>query len=263
MYRLIVVDDDSNEREGLKYLIALFDLPFMVTEASNGKDALAKFESADFACLITDIKMPVMNGLALCEEIQAKNPDMIKIIYSAHSDFEFTKKAIQIKVDDYILKPIIPDEFLRVMRGVAARLGKAESPQFTEDSSPDCNSDSEQDVLSETGNHKYVIKQITEYIDNNIQNHIGLDDIAHHVYLSPGYLSTFFKKETNKSIVQYITIRRMQKAKEMIMNSNISIKKIGQAVSYRNTSYFCLLFRKYYGITAQQMRERPVRDENA
>ena len=262
MYRLIVVDDDTNEREGLKYLISLFDLPFMVTEASNGKDALSKFESAEFDCLITDIKMPVMNGLALCEEIQAKKPDIIKIIYSAHSDFEFTKKAIQIKVDDYILKPIVPDEFLRVMRGIAARLGRAENQKYTDDSSSVCDSEQES-LLLDTGNHKHVIKQITEYIDNNLQNNIGLNDIAKHVYLSPGYLSTFFKRETNKSIVQYITIRRMQKAREMIMNSNISIKKIGQAVSYRNTSYFCLLFRKYYGVTAQQMRERPVHDDDA
>lgn len=261
MYRLIVVDDEASEREGLRYLVSLFNLPFVVTEAPNGKDALSKFDLARFDCLITDIKMPVMDGLMLCEEIRAKSPDTVKIIYSAYSDFKFTQKAIQIKVDDYILKPVVPDEFLRVMRGVAARLSKAENSQREEDASADRDSGQESAPLN-IGSQKHVIRQITDYIDNNIQNNIGLHDIASQVYLSPGYLSTLFKRETKKNIVQYIAIRRMEKAKNLIMNSNISIKKVGQAVGYQNTSYFCLLFRKCYGITAQQMREMSVNDDN-
>ena len=261
MNRLIIVDDEANEREGLKYLISLYNLPFVVTEASNGKDALSKFDSDSFDCLITDIKMPIMNGLQLCEKVQDKSPDTVKIIYSAYSDFKFTKKAIQIKVDDYILKPLIPDEFFCVMSGIAAKLNKAENPQCTEDSSPEHDSDQESspfDIVTQ----KHIIRQITEYIDNNLQNDIGLNDIAGQVFLSTGYLSTIFKRETKKNVVQYITIRRMEKAKELIMKSNISIKKVGQAVGYQNTSYFCLLFRKYYGVTAQQMREATVNDEN-
>ena len=261
MYRLIVVDDEAGEREGLRYLVSFFNLPFAVTEASNGKDALSKFDSAGFDCLITDIKMPVMDGLMLCEEIQAKSPDTIKIIYSAYSDFRFTQKAIRTKVDDYILKPVVPDEFFRVMCGVAARLGKAEPPQCGEDALADRGSEQESASL-DAGTPKYVIKQITEYIDNNLQNNIGLNEIANQVYLSPGYLSTLFKRETDKNIVKYIAIRRMEKAKDLIMNSNVSIKKVGQAVGYQNTSYFCLLFRKYYGVTAQQMREMSVHDDN-
>lgn len=261
MYRLLVVDDDANEREGLRYLISSFHLPFAVTEASNGRDALSKFESADFDCLITDVKMPLMNGLALCEEIQARSPDTVKIIYSAYSDFEFTKKAIQIKVDDYILKPIIPNEFFRTMGDIAAKLDKAKSPQYREPSLTGHDPGQEAAPL-DIGSQRRIIEQITAYIDRNLQKDIGLNDIADQVHLSPGYLSTLFKRETKKNIIQYITIRRMEKAKEIILNSTMSIKKIGQAVGYQNPSYFCLLFRKYYGVTAQQMRETAVHDDN-
>lgn len=250
MYSLLVVDDDANERKGLQYLVSNFHLPFVVTEASNGKDALSKFESYHFDCLITDIKMPVMNGLTLCEEIQTKCLETVKIIYSAYSDFEFAQKAIKAKVDDYILKPIIPDEFCRVMREIVAKLGSADKPQdgFKQYVR-------QEDTALDSGTQKHIIREIIRYIDDNLQNDIGLNDIASHVYLSPGYLSTLFKRETKKSVIQYITIRRMQKAKEMMLSSNLSIKKIGQTVGYQNTSYFCLLFRKYFGITAQQMRE--------
>lgn len=254
MYRLLVVDDEANEREGLHYLVSNYHLPFSVTEASNGRDALAKFDIGCFDCLITDIKMPFMDGLLLCEEVQSKSPDTVKIIYSAHSDFKYAKKAIQIRVDDYILKPIIPDDFYNIMTGIADRLGNGDNPQSLGSlASP--GEPGREAAPQDADTQKRIIRQVKEYIHNNYQSDISLDKIAGEVYLSTGYLSSLFKRETKKNIVQYVTLLRMAKAREMLLGSNIPVSKVGQAVGYGNTSYFCLLFRKHYGITAQQMRE--------
>lgn len=107
MYQMLIVDDNNKDRRVLRELFQWerFDVK-VAGEAVNGKDALQKVEQCPPNILITDIFMPVMNGIDLVAEVSRKYPE-IKIIFMSFSEeFEFAKSAIDMSVYGYIVKPL-------------------------------------------------------------------------------------------------------------------------------------------------------------
>ena len=115
MYKILIADDKKIERSGIAMLIKNFNLPFETAEAENGYEALKYIENNPVDVLFTDIRMPFMDGLELIAKAKKLYPNIKSIIFSAYSDFEYAKKAIENKCDHYMLKPIDVDEFLEVM----------------------------------------------------------------------------------------------------------------------------------------------------
>ena len=117
--RILLVDDEKIERQGIKFLIKKFDMPLIVEEASNGKKAweyIQKENNIDI--LLTDVQMPHMDGLELAKRVHEFNPNVVIIIFSAHSEFDYAKRACQANAVNYLLKPIEVDEFQEVMQRV-------------------------------------------------------------------------------------------------------------------------------------------------
>jgi len=100
-----------------------------------------------------------------------------------------------------------------------------------------------------------VIHEVLHIIHRDYRNDIGLESLAEKVYLSPSYLSRLFKTETGTSIVKYITAYRLKRASELLRRTNKKIIDISTEVGYTNFSYFCAIFRNYYGATPTQYRD--------
>jgi len=115
VYKILIVDDKKIERSGIAMLIRNFNLPFETAEAENGCEALEYIKNNKVDVLFTDIRMPFMDGLDLIGQAKEIKPEIKSIIFSAYSDFEYAKRAIENKCDHYMLKPIDVDEFLEVM----------------------------------------------------------------------------------------------------------------------------------------------------
>lgn len=120
--KMVVADDEREEREGIRYLIQKYGYPFTVYEAKNGKEALALYEKVQPEVVLTDIKMPVMDGVELASKIRLQNADTKIIIFSAYSDFEYVRQAVIVNAVDYLLKPIELPEFARLMDKVTAEV---------------------------------------------------------------------------------------------------------------------------------------------
>jgi two-component system response regulator YesN len=107
MYRLLIADDEPKIRKGLASLLPWSDLGFSeILFAANGKEAVNQtIVNQPDLCLL-DICMPQMNGLEFVAAIRREAPDMICIIVSGHDEFEYAKRALQLGVLDYILKPV-------------------------------------------------------------------------------------------------------------------------------------------------------------
>lgn len=118
MYSMLIVDDEKIERRGIQSLISKFSFPFDVVEAKNGKEALEYLKANPVDILLTDIKMPFMDGIELAKEARALFPNIKIIIFSAYGEFEYAKKAMGLNVIHFILKPIDIDEFFNVMSKV-------------------------------------------------------------------------------------------------------------------------------------------------
>lgn len=119
--KILLVDDERTEREGIRFLIEKFQFDLEVAEAANGKLAmeyLQKYQDVDI--LLTDVKMPYMDGLQLAKYAKENRPDVIIIIFSAYSEFDYAKKACEVSAVNYLLKPIEVEEFKQVMEHVIA-----------------------------------------------------------------------------------------------------------------------------------------------
>lgn len=119
----------------------------------------------------------------------------------------------------------------------------------------------EKQFTKESFNNRHEIELVKSYIINHYGDDLSLEILAEHVYMTPSYLSSIFKKETGMGINSFIKNYRMEKAKDMIENTNIKIKKIGNLVGYSNTSYFCQSFKEFYGLTPEKYRQRDEDNE--
>lgn len=120
--RVLVVDDEKVGRNGICFLLRELDENFEIYEAENGKNAVALLQQISFDILLTDIKMPFMNGLELSKESKRLQKELQIIIFSGYNDFAFAKQAIQYGVSDYVLKPVDPEEFREAMERVTANV---------------------------------------------------------------------------------------------------------------------------------------------
>ncbi len=115
MNSILIADDERIEREGIKLLLKHYNYQFDIKEAVNGKAALEYLQSNKVDVLLTDVKMPFMDGLALITEARKLYPELKTVIFSGHSEFEYARTAMKLGVYDYILKPVDPSDFCRTM----------------------------------------------------------------------------------------------------------------------------------------------------
>ncbi|UUZ95489.1 response regulator [Paenibacillus sp. P25] len=124
MYRVLLVDDEPFARMGLR---ATFDWEGngfrLVGEASNGKNALPWIERNEVDILITDIAMPVMDGLELIRTARERCPQMKFILLSRHSDFAYVREGMRMGASDYLLKPTLePADLKEVLAKVVDQI---------------------------------------------------------------------------------------------------------------------------------------------
>lgn len=126
MYRLFIVDDNVYERNGLKKRIDWERLGVeVVGDFEDGAEAFGRIGELQPDIIITDIAMPVMNGIEMSEKVRKLHPDIKVIFISCHSDFDFAKSAVDLGVYSYVLKPIISDELVVAVRKLVHDLDAA------------------------------------------------------------------------------------------------------------------------------------------
>lgn len=118
MLKILLVDDEKQEREGIRFLINKFGFPLEIAEVANGKLALEYIMGHAVDILFTDVKMPYMDGLELAKAVNEHDKNVVIIIFSAYGEFEYAKKACAANAVNYLLKPIEVEEFETVMKEV-------------------------------------------------------------------------------------------------------------------------------------------------
>ncbi|MBE7721240.1 response regulator transcription factor [Lacrimispora indolis] len=245
--KLIIVDDEPKIRKGL----------FKLLEAQEGFKVTGVFEDVHSALkalyeleadvIITDIKMPEVSGLELIRQIRERNLNIRIIILSGYSNFSYAQKAIELGVTRYLLKPTDPRELLSVLREVEREL-LPEAPEY------EGRQGQAADGENEIGN-LLVVKAI-QYIEVHYGGKITLKDMARELHLSPNYLCELFKRHTGKNLMEYVTEYRMQKAKFYLNHVEYKVADVAEMVGYKEAKYFSSAFKKAYGITPLEYRNR-------
>lgn len=105
------------------------------------------------------------------------------------------------------------------------------------------------------------VAAVKNYIYQHYGEDLNLEMLAEKVYLSSGYLSFIFKKETGMNLNRFIKVFRMEKAKELLCGTNMKVAQVSEKVGFANVSYFCRSFREYYGSSPESYRKGTGEDE--
>lgn len=239
--KAIIVDDEKHVREGL-LLLANWEKVGIKTiyEAEDGEEAIHLISAHRPAIIFTDMRMPKRDGISLLKWLRSSDISSKTIVVSGYDDYEYMRNAIHYKSFDYILKPIDPD-ILNETLEKAVNEWREQIPINDE-------------LKAELPIEKNSMQEIQAYLLEHYQHDISLQEIADRFFLSREYISRKFKHEFNKTITDYLTKIRMEKAKQLLETSSLKIYEIAHYVGYQNEKYFSKVFKKVVGLTPNEYR---------
>lgn len=133
MYKMLIVDDEKTERECIRYLTEEKKLPLELKEASCGSEALLLLRQWPADILFTDVQMPGMTGLELLKQARLFLPRIRSVIFSGYAEFEYARTAMTLGAENYLLKPVVPEELIRILEKVLRELAQEESSRQEQD----------------------------------------------------------------------------------------------------------------------------------
>ncbi|WP_127530099.1 response regulator transcription factor [Paenibacillus kobensis] len=255
---VILVDDEEMIRRGMHKMMMKLGLPVQIVGSyGSGADAWSRIEGmteGELDLLITDIKMPFMDGLQLIERARAKLPNMAIIVLSGFSEFEYARMALRFGVRDYLLKPVDKNHLHNIISQLieersAERTEAATRP--AEGASPSLESTT---VQPEDGDH-YMVEHIRSTLDKTYDQPLDLDKLAQTAGMSASYISRLFRQKMNKTMTEYVIGLRIERAKELLTdNPALKNYEISQLVGYHDPVYFNKLFKKEVGVTPKDYK---------
>ena len=235
--RVLLVDDEIMIREGFK---RLFDWEAhdceIVGEAADGMEALGKIDSLRPDIVIMDINIPIMNGLKVIQLSRIKHPNTAFVIVSGYDDFAYCREALRLQITDYILKPVNYEEFGTCIDNLKIALFQRQSSGAGEQ------------------REERPIHGITRYLQEHLAEEASLSVLAEEFHLSAQYISQLFKNEIGVGFLTYLTNIRMERAKQLLLSTSLSIAEVSEQSGYGDYRVFTKVFKKSEGITPSQYR---------
>ncbi len=243
MTRVMIVDDEKYVRLGIKANTdwALIGCE-VVADAANGREALEMAKETRPDLVISDIKMPKMDGIELATKLSELYPGIKIIFLTAYDDFEYARSAIRIGVSDYLLKPFQDGD----LEGAIQRLlhihqsASGTTKEMEEKLIPVSR------IIDNVGN-KHVQLSI-DYIANHFTNtNLTIAEIAENIGVSEGHLSRLFKSEAGISLNNFLIRYRIRKAMDYLKDPQIKVYEVVDKVGYQDNAYFSNAFKKLVG----------------
>lgn len=235
---VVILDDERIIRRGLEKMLRE-NFPYINITASlgDGREAMEYFIDHQADLLITDIRMPHVDGLSIIKMLRAEEVDIGIIVISGYDDFKYCREALKYHAFDYVLKPIDKAEFLGIIQRYAEQ-------KHLDQVSPD----------DEAGREKKIIRDIKFYLKRNYSENVNLKLLSDEFHLNAVYISQMFKKETGESLTDYVLKIRMGKAAALLRDTDLRIQEIADMVGYGTAKQFSAVFRRYYGVIPSEYR---------
>jgi len=236
-YSTVIAEDEDLIRSGLIRKIEQSGQSFAVIgEATHGEEALELVRRMQPQLLITDIRMPVMDGLKLIEEVHKYYPRTAVIIASGYADFEYARQAMKFNVKHYLLKPVKQQDLADVLDDVRAQLSK--------------------EPIVEANDIEKTVQRVQQYLRENFHEEISLEQLAKQFNFSSAYLSKIFLKHAGEAPSKYIATLRINEAKRLLkQRKDLPVKTVGEQVGYADPFYFSRIFKQATGMTPRDYQK--------
>jgi YesN/AraC family two-component response regulator len=246
MQSILLVDDERWVRTALRKVIERCDQPFqIVQECANGLEAIDWLTNHEADLIMTDVRMPIMDGVCLVKELREKNKQSEIIMISGYDDFQYVQFALRNQVADYLLKPVEVEDMNRCLTMVSSRQSRMKTKQHMSAATKG----------SDEKLESSAIQQVIYYIQSTIPGEITLQEAAAKVHLNPSYLSQLFKQQMKMNFVEYVLEQRMERAKRLLANTCLRISEVAERVGYADLAYFSNAFKRVTGKTPTEFRK--------
>ncbi len=257
--KLVIVEDEEIIRKGLSLAINWLDMGLAVVGcAKDGLEGLEMIYEKKPDIVLTDIKMPRLSGLKMIEQA-SKKLDFYALVLTSYSEFEFAKKAINIGVVEYLLKPLDEEELKKTIEKIRAKIAYNNKYKNIEQISKEkiiSSCDEWKIFESARESQNPYIKATYEFIKNHYSEKISINQVADVLSLSPSYLSRKLKKHLNTGFVDLLNQYRIKKALIMLNETNKKVYEISQELGFSEYKHFCTVFKKYTKFTPTEFSKK-------
>ncbi len=239
MHTIVLADDDAIFLNGLYQHVPWGALGLKVAGiAEDGVQALALCRARKPDLLLTDVRMPGLNGIESAMCIHEAHPDCHILFMSAYAQPEDYRAAIRLRAVDFLEKPLGMEEVTQALQQAVMLLKDRPVPPVSAESQP-----------------SRSIFEVMRYIQEHYMENTAVEDLARIAFFTPNYLSMLFRRETGQTISQYEAYCRIQAAAKLLRGTCKSISEISEAVGYRDTRHFSKIFQKAMGLTPSEYRK--------
>lgn len=243
--KLLIVED--NERL-LSSMNALFEDYFEVAQATDGKEGLHRALNFLPDLIISDIMMPEMNGYQLTQEVKSneRTAHIPIVLLTALGEDERRIEGYNFGADDYLVKPFKFDVLLARVNNLIKTREQLQQIYDTDF----------------TVNHNFGMKDpILSHVEALLVNHFRFRDftipkIAEQMNISTAKLEREIKRLTGMTPVQYINDFRLHKAKDLLINEDLTIFTVSHLLGFRSLSYFGKAYKEKFGIAPSQTKKQ-------
>jgi len=265
MYQVVIVDDEEIIARGLEMLLPWAKYNCRVAgTASSGEEGLKLIRTLRPEILITDIRMPGMDGLTMVAALRSEMPRLQITVLTGFRDFEYAQTAVKLGVDRFLLKPSKMDELQEALVYMTGRLDAlppaAEPAQESDPEDEEAVSaavaleDSRPESEAEEASRSFLVDNAIAYIREHYAEKLTLQDVADHIYVSQWHLSKLLKKQANTSFYDLLNGARIQAAKELLLDPSIKVGDVSKAVGFSDNAHFAKIFKKLEGCSANDYR---------
>ena len=242
---IMIVEDETRALRGLSKLVQMCgDQYRIVGEALDGKEALALIRAVQPDLVLTDIRMPVIDGLSMIKAAHAQGLYPQFVIISAYQDFNYARQAISLGVVDYLVKPLIKDDIKALLDKLSQQIGRRAVTVDPKD-----------DLFQLHPDVHPLIRRALDIIDKSFACRLAQKDVAKSLGLTPEYFSYLFSQNMGVNYVKFLRLYRIKKAKEFLSQGE-SKEKVAEKVGFSDYKYFCKCFKEESGESVNSFLNR-------
>lgn len=243
MTKVVIVEDEELVRRGIMLAVDWSAVDCVVVgDAANGEEGLEVIRRYQPDLVVTDIKMPRMDGIEMVRQLRAEGNGVRVIILTAYSDFSYAQSAVKLGAVDYLLKPFHDGELEEAVRRLRSPQGSRTPGGL--------------DLPDGKGKSKYVTEAMRYIAEHYNAPDICVGSVARFLGVSEGHLSHVFKKETSYTLSSYITSYRIHMAMELLQDCRSRVYEVAEQVGYRDITYFSSTFKKLTGLSPSEYQKR-------
>lgn len=244
MMKVVVVEDEALVRRGIVLTVDWAGVDCAVVgEAADGMEGLEAIRESQPDLVVTDIKMPRLDGLEMVRQLREEGNRAHVIILTAYSDFSYAQAALKLGAVDFLLKPFQDGELEEAVTRLKSRVGPS-GPQAPGLEVP------------EEGKSKYVMEALRYIAGHYNDPDISVSSVARDLGISEGHLSHVFKKETSRTLGSYLTDYRIHMAMELLRDCRNKVYEVAEQVGYRDITYFSSTFKRVVGLSPSEYQKQ-------